>query len=716
MTHITEEEHQIAFLEEEDNLTLLEHIREVSDNFENKLAQLSILRELGKTLHHLNDFRKICEIILDVTISNTIARNCSIMLMDFDENKLFLVAATNPEGTSYIIDPNNLFSKEDLTYTFSPGDGVAGIAIQKRQPILINDVYKSPIFFSDRMTRVSIGTLLSVPLIIEGTAWGVLTLSHPGIKNFTTDDIYLFTIVADFVALAINSALSYITLKHSEERYRALSEYSNDGICIIQNNAHHYANPYYKSLCGYSFKELRDIPFNDLMVSRHEGSEGHLGPNIFKSNLPGTIEAVMKTKGDRKINVEINYAPLLFRGRPAKVLSVRDLSERNELEKRLKQAQKMEALGMIAGGVAHDLNNILSGITSYPELILLELPKDSPLIKPVQTIKKSGEKAIATVQDLLTLTRRGTATKESINLGNIVYDYIESPEHEKLKTYHPGVQVITDLDSNLLNIIGSPFHLSKTVLNLVLNAAEAMPDGGKILISTQNRYIDTPVQGYELINEGNYVVLTITDTGGGISPEDAEKLFEPFYTKKKLGRSGTGLGLPVVWGTVKDHDGYIDIRSAEGKGTSFSLYFPATMEPACKNMNHHGLAEYLGNGETILVVDDIAEQREITSHILLKLGYRVKAVESGEAAVEYLNNNRTDLIVLDMIMEPGMDGLDTYRKILDIYPGQKAIITSGFIETDRVKEAQRLGANTYIKKPYLLEEIGIAIKNEFTSG
>jgi len=212
--------------------------------------------------------------------------------------------------------------------------------------------------------------------------------------------------------------------------------------------------------------------------------------------------------------------------------------------------------------------------------------------------------------------------------------------------------------------------------------------------------------------EGDYVVLTVSDTGVGISPEDMKKIFEPFYTKKKLGRSGTGLGMAVVWGTVKDHNGYIDVQSTLGKGTTFTLYFPATRKRLPEHESCLPIEAYRGNGESILIVDDVEEQRQIASGMLKVLGYSVVSFSNGKEALEYLNTNKVDLLVLDMIMDPGMDGLETYKNVIEIHPGQKAIITSGFSETDRVKEVQNLGAGAYIKKPFLLEKIGLAIKEE----
>jgi CheY-like chemotaxis protein len=208
------------------------------------------------------------------------------------------------------------------------------------------------------------------------------------------------------------------------------------------------------------------------------------------------------------------------------------------------------------------------------------------------------------------------------------------------------------------------------------------------------------------------VVLTVTDTGVGIKPENLKKIFEPFYTKKVMGRSGTGLGMAVVWGTVKDHKGNINIISVEGKGATFELFFPVSREHAAREKMAVPVKQYMGHNEQILVVDDVEEQRNISSLLLTSLNYIVETVSSGEDAVEYLKIHPVDLVILDMIMDPGIDGLDTYREIIKRHPGQRAIITSGYSETERVREAQRLGAGAYVKKPYTLERIGLAVRTE----
>ena len=504
-------------------------------------------------------------------------------------------------------------------------------------------------------------------------------------------------------------------LRESETKYKELVENAELGVFQVRKEGKFLmANQRMANIFGYdsqqdffadvgNIKELYVNPEERSKVLQEIDETGHLnGKEMNFKRKDGTP-------------VFCNAYARLIQGKEGEYFYeglLEDITNKKMIETQLQQAQKMEAIGTLAGGVAHDLNNILGGLVSYPELLLLKLPEDSPLRDMVLTIQKSGEKAAATVQDLLTLARRGVIVTEVINPNDVISEYLKSPEHQKLQSYHPGVQIETRLEKDLLNISGSSTHLYKTVMNLVSNAAEATPEGGKLTVSTANRYIDRSVKGYDNIEEGDYVVLTVSDTGTGIFPDDMEKIFEPFYTKKKMGRSGTGLGMAVVWGTVKDHNGYIDVQSAEGKGTIFTLYFPVTRKQLPEDKSHLAIESYMGNGESILIVDDVEEQRQIASGMLEELGYLVVSVSSGEEAIEYLKPNKADLLVLDMIMDPGMDGLDTYKKIIKIHPGQKAIIASGFSETERVKEVQSLGAGAYIRKPLLLEKIGIAVKEE----
>lgn len=387
--------------------------------------------------------------------------------------------------------------------------------------------------------------------------------------------------------------------------------------------------------------------------------------------------------------------------------------EKSALEEQLIRAKKMEALGLLAGGVAHDLNNILSGIVTYPELLAMDLPEDDPMRKTLKIIQSSGQRAAEIVQDLLTLSRRGVIARQILDLNEMVKGFLRTPEYKKILSYHPGIKVDTRLDANVPLLKGSMIHLQKTLMNLIINAAESQSQGGRIIIRTLNRHLTEPISGYDKVETGTYVVLSVEDKGTGINTEDLKRIFEPFFTKKIMGRSGTGLGMAVVWGTVQDHDGYIDIISKENEGTIFNLYFPVCRDEAVEQGSHFDINDYMGNGQNILIVDDMPDQLQIASEALKKLNYNPVAFDSGQAVIKYLKNHDADLLLIDMIM-PEMDGLETYRQILSFKPGIKALIASGYSQTPEVDETLKLGAGGYLKKPYTIEKIGQALKNELS--
>lgn len=437
--------------------------------------------------------------------------------------------------------------------------------------------------------------------------------------------------------------------------------------------------------------------------------------NVMVNRLRQTLDNLTKEIEERKI-IESDLEK--HRDNLEELVGERTLAlenehyERKQLETRLHLAEKMEAIGTLAGGVAHDLNNILSGVISYPELILMDLPKESPLRPQIETIFNSGKRAAAIVQDLLTLARRGVSVVTLTNINSLVNEYIKSPEYEKMISFHPNVSVVTELEARLKKTPCSPVHLSSTIMNLVSNAAESMPEGGTIKIATKNIFIDTPIKGYDYVRPGEYTALIVTDDGIGIAPKDINRIYEPFFTKKVMGRSGTGLGMAVVWGTVKDHNGYVVCESEEGYGTSFTLYFPIDGQESEKNETGTLENNYTGNGERVLLVDDVLEQRKIGAAILQRIGYSVTTVSSGEEAIEYVKNHPVDIIVLDMIMEPGIDGYETYREITRFKPGQKAIIASGYSESEQIHKTLALGAGQFIGKPYSIDTIGKAMKDE----
>ncbi|MHC1728933.1 MAG: PAS domain S-box protein [Syntrophobacteraceae bacterium] len=515
-------------------------------------------------------------------------------------------------------------------------------------------------------------------------------------------------------------------LKLSEKRWQFALEGAGDGVWdwdLVTNRV--YFSDQWKAMLGYATDEVGDsLDEWDHRVHPEDKAAAYADlQRHFKRGTP------VYQNEHRLLCKDGSYKWIFDRGKviewaedgkPRRVIGTHtDITkrkqaeeERKRLEERLQRAEKMEALGTLAGGVAHDLNNVLGVVVGYSELLLYDSSVSNSAKSKATEIMKGGQKAAAIVRDLLTLARRGVSNRKILNLNNIILECRNSPEFTQVSSFYPNIRIKNDLASNLLNISGSAIHLGKSLMNLVSNAAEAMPEGGLITIKTKNQYMDRPISGYDEVREGDYVVLTVSDTGEGIPAGDLGRIFEPFYTKKVMGRSGTGLGLSVVWSTVKDHLGYINVESVEGKKTTFTLYFPVTREEISPEHLAISAAEYTGNGQSILIVDDVEEQRALACTMLTKLNYTVISASSGEEAVEYLKQNAVDLLVLDMIMVPGMDGLDTYSQIIKIHPHQRAIIVSGFSETERVSRAQALGAGAYVRKPYGIEELGLAVKKE----
>lgn len=408
------------------------------------------------------------------------------------------------------------------------------------------------------------------------------------------------------------------------------------------------------------------------------------------------------------------YNKLLVNLSDAEVSQKESLKDKKILGEQLQRAKSMEAVGLMAGGVAHDLNNILSGIIAYPELMLQKLPRDSDLRGPLNAIQESGTRAATVVDDLLTVAKSAASAREIHDINSLVLGYLDSPECKRLKSQYPKVTVQYNFATVQPHLFCSPVHVKKCLMNLVTNAGEAISDEGEITISTENQSVNGTMAEVNSMAQGEYLVLTILDTGHGIPEEKLVHIFEPFYTKKILGRGGTGLGLTVVWNTMENHGGKIVVTS-NNRGTCFKLFFPAA-----KVTDETQLAEVSseilnGHGEYILVVDDELQLRDIASQMLQGFNYKVDSVSSGEQAMEFVKKQRVDLIVLDMLMSPGMSGRQTYEKIIKLYPTQKAIIASGFSENEDVKAVLQLGVSGFVKKPYSIEQLGRAVKKAIHS-
>jgi len=495
------------------------------------------------------------------------------------------------------------------------------------------------------------------------------------------------------------------TLRESEQRFRSVLEsvpniavqgYDRDHRIIFWNQAS-------ETLYGYSKDEVLGKKLEDLAPeSNPESRPGERGVRhkdgsivpVYSSHL-----ALHNIHGEVEIyTLDVDLTELKKAQKQQRIL-----------QEKLERIERMESLGVLAGGVAHDLNNMLGPMVGYSDIILKGLEPNNPLRKNIERIGKSAQAAADIIQDLLTMARRGRYDMVPTNLNQVIHDYMDTPAFIKLRESHPRIQVQCSLDSSLPPLMGSAPHLSKVIMNLVVNAFDAMADGGSLTISTESARLTKLLGGYGRIPAGPYLIMRLRDTGIGISEDDLSKIFEPYYSKKKLGISGSGLGLAVVYGIVKDHKGYYDVFSAVGEGAEFVLYFPACQVSSDRPRKE---AENIYGSESILVVDDSEEQRLVAVDLLSNLGYSVATVSNGREAIAYLKEKKADLVIMDMIMDKDYDGLDAYRDILKLCPDQKTIIISGFSATERVETMQKLGAGAYVRKPFTLSRLGLAVRAE----
>ena len=573
------------------------------------------------------------------------------------------------------------------------------------------------------LKSLSVKSIVSIPLIVGSTLVGFIGFSTSlEKKDWPEEDIAQLKIMGEVIINSIMRTKSEQEIREREATFRAISSSAQDAIVMMDNNGIiTFWNESAAKMFGCSADKTIGTNLHQLLAPKRY-HEAHLKAfGTFKGTGQGdmvgkTMELSALHKSGNEFPIELSLSSLRLHNQWHALGFMRDITDRKQAEKqklalqeKLDKAERMESLGILAGGVAHDLNNMLGPLVGYPELILRKLDNDSPIRKQVERIGNSARDAADVIQDLLTLARRGRYQMQPTSLNEVIESYLDSPSYTRLCERFPSVQVDVNLDRSIGFIDGSSAHLAKVIMNLIVNAFDAMPEGGRLFISSRQAYVEKLLDGHININQGDYVIISVRDTGMGIAPEDMGKIFEPYYSNKKMGTSGSGLGLSVVYGIAKDHKGYYDINSEVGKGTEFIFYFPIMT----KGKETEFIREMDITGtETILVVDDVKDQRDVSCELLDSLGYKVHKTANGHEALQFLKENEVDLVILDMIMEKDFDGLDTYTEIIEIRPDQKAIITSGFSATDRVLKMQKLGAGQYIKKPFTLKTIGEAVRIE----
>lgn len=493
-------------------------------------------------------------------------------------------------------------------------------------------------------------------------------------------------------------------LKESEERYYRILEASPDPIVLYDMLGQViYINPAFTVVFGWTLEELSGrkvdfVPDEALPETLKRIEMVKRGQNFHG------FETRRYTKDGKSLDINMSAAVWRdSRGVPAgSVIILRDVTEQKKTEAQLRQAQKMEAIGTLAGGVAHDFNNLLQAISGYTQIMLSDQMRDKADCRKLNEIQKACESAERLIRQLLTFSRKMDSRLRPVDINQEIRQVIKLLE----RTIPRMIDIKINLSDDLKTVSADAIQIEQILMNLGVNARDSMPDGGSLIIETQNVVLDEDYCRLHLgINPGEYVLIAVSDTGHGMEKEMIEHIFEPFFTTKETGK-GTGLGLAMVYGIIENHKGYITCYSEIGLGTSFKIYLPAIEQQAEIISPDSISASLTGGDETILVVDDEEFIRDIAFEMLNGHGYGVYSASSGEEALDYYNRHgkEVDLVILDLGM-PGMGGHRCLEELLRLDPSAKIIIASGYSYNSQINKTLESGAAGFVGKPFQMEDL-----------
>jgi PAS domain S-box-containing protein len=499
-------------------------------------------------------------------------------------------------------------------------------------------------------------------------------------------------------------------LSKSEERYRDMVENAHDIIYSHDLEGNYTSiNKAGERITGYTREEALRMNLTQTVAPEYLEKARQMLVRKLADEEITVYDLEIIAKDGRRIAVEVNTRLVYQNGVPVAVQGIaRDVTERRQLEDQLRQAQKMEAVGRLAGGIAHDFNNLLTAITGYSDLILRRLRADDPLRRNVEEIKKAGDRAASLTRQLLAFSRKQVLQPKVLDLNAVVSDM----EKMLRRLIGEDIELRTALASELGSVKADPGQIEQVIMNLAVNARDAMPNGGNLIIETENVYLN---KGYATshiaVNPGAYVMLTVSDTGEGMSEETKTRIFEPFYTTKEVGK-GTGLGLSTVYGIVKQSGGNIWVYSEVGKGTSFKIYLPRVDEAAQEYKRNHEVEEFLYGTETILLAEDDNLVRRLVRAALEGYGYRVLEAEDGSAAlsVSEQHEEMVHLLLTDVVM-PRMSGRELADRLAQSRPETKVLYMSGYTDESIVYHGVIDAQTPFIQKPFEAEALARKIRD-----
>lgn len=467
-----------------------------------------------------------------------------------------------------------------------------------------------------------------------------------------------------------------------------------------------------ENVYGYSAGEVLGRPRSLLIPPGQTDDLPAIVERLKRGETINKFETVQVRKGGRQIDVSMTISPVkdVSEAVIGAAAIARDISERKLLEKQLRQAQKMEAIGQLAGGIAHDFNNLLSVINGYCDLLEQELRGNGTAGRNCDQIKKAGERAAGLTRQLLAFSRQQMLEPKVLDLNAVIVDL----EKMLKRIIGEDVEFKTQLASQLGLVKADRGQIEQVVMNLVVNARDAMPNGGRLAVETANIVVDDKfARRHGLREPGRYVRLSLTDNGIGIDPETQTRIFEPFFTTKEIGK-GTGLGLSTVYGVVTQSGGHVEVESQLGLGTTFQIYLPVSQEPARSDEQSHCSEGHLGGTETILLVEDEEALRHLTRDILAGRGYTILEADSPDQAMQIANEHsgRIHLLLTDVVM-PRMNGRALAQRLLAARPEMKVMYMSGYVgfQQSRILDPHA----TILSKPFKSELLLTKLRETLSS-
>jgi PAS domain S-box-containing protein len=695
-----------------------QEIETLSDNFVDALNRkreqeelhrvnraLRTLRECNQALVHITGeallLREICEIIVEV--GGYLMAWVGFVEGDGERILRRVAEAEVAEGYPEMLDMTSPDS--------GPGGGVIGRAIRSGQFVICNHILTNPDFtqWREEAAKDGYASAIALPLIAQGRTMGALSIYAEDPDAFRSEEANVLMEIASELAhriltLRAEAERRYTeeALEKSEARYRAVVEQSPDGIYIVDVDSKRIleANPTFAQMLGYPQEEVRGLPIHKIVAANRENIDRRFQEVLGKMD-PVFFERQYRRKDGSLVDVWISAKIIAYGGKKVMCGIVRDLTEKKSLEAQFIHAQRMESIGLLAGGIAHDLNNILTPILMNVEL-LQRLPLDSSSQKMLSSIASNAQRGADIVKQVLAFSRG----MEGERLVVFPKYLLKEMEQFAKETFPKSIRIQREIPKDLWPLTGDATQLHQVLLNLCVNAKDAMPGGGTLSLSAGNVVLS---EAYTLLHPeaevGPYVALSVTDTGKGISGEILPKIFDPFFTTKERGQ-GTGLGLSTVLAIVKSHGGFIEVDSEVGKGSRFTVYLPASPTAEMKKAEDESLPEPSGRGELLLVVEDESSVREIIQTTLEAYGYRVITASDGSEALALYTQHLDEIqaVITDLAM-PILDGSATIQALKKLNSQVKVIAISGLEANGAVTEVGSTAVRAFLQKPFTVERL-----------